>query len=263
MASRARRETWFEKNQVKILKYGVVAAVALMFLGGFYVSYQMFRLSARTEEQARIVDSLAVGLDSSRKQLRDNGITPSVPSAEKVVEQIQGEPGAKGEPGEPGADGRQGPPGSTGPSGPPGPRGPKGDPGEDGREGTPGAAGDIGPSGAPGANGSDGVPGPQGPQGEPGPQGPQGEPGPRGPQGEPGRDGALPPSATFNHADGTSEHCTLRSDGRTYDCEWSDPGESPPATEPSSTPTPSDAPRRRPVTMSHVYAIVSERKRSP
>jgi len=274
----APRESWIEKHQVRLLKYGVVAAFVLMIAGGFYVSYLLFSLSARTEEQARVVESLAENLDTSRKQLQNNGITPSAPPAKDVVKQVEGQPGAKGDPG------NEGPPGPTGPSGPSGPRGPKGDTGEQGKtgqEGTPGVAGEVGPSGAPGVNGADGtdgtngadgtngVDGAVGPQGPAGPTGPQGPPGPQGevgPQGEAGATGTLPGTMKINHATGTSETCTLR-DGNTYDCVADTPA--PPTTPPttlkktrtSGTSSPSEPGQQNPMTMSYLYAIV-DRKRS-
>lgn len=241
---------WLERNQAKVLRFSVIALFLLMLLSGFYVSYQLSSLSHRNEEQEKVVGLLAKNLDTSREQLKDHGITPSAPPAKSVVEQVQG---AKGDTG---AQGAQGPPGPTGSPGPTGPRGPKGDTGEGGQDGAPGAAGSTGPSGAPGADGSAGDAGPAGPQGEPGPAGPTGPEGPKGDKGDPG---TMPSTMTIHHADGTTETCTLQSDGSTYDCSYSTP--------PSSTPTdsPTDAPMKSPkdsaALMSLAYAIVSDRKR--
>ncbi len=261
---------WFDRNQFRVLKVAVAAIFGLVLLTGAYVSFQLFTLSDRTNEQGATIAALSENLDSSREQLKDNGITPTVPPAKTVVEKVEGSPGAKGDTG---AQGVEGPAGPIGPSGSPGPRGPKGDTGETGQAGVPGAAGETGPSGAPGTNGQDGAegtrgePGPAGPQGEQGIQGPQGEAGPTGPAGP---QGTLPPTMTINHSDGSSETCTLRNDGSTYDCSGA------PAVPPTSTdaPTPSqqvtssdyrrDSPQGpiSPSGLSQVYAIVSERKRS-
>jgi hypothetical protein len=257
---------WFDRNQFTVLKLAVAAIFALVLLTGAYVSFQLFTLSDRTNQQGDTITALSQSLDSSRKQLQDNGITPTVPPAKTVVEKIEGSPGAKGDTG---AAGVQGPAGSPGPSGSAGPRGQKGDTGnagDTGQAGTSGVAGETGPSGAPGVNGKDGQDGAQGPQGDPGPAGPQGEAGaagPQGPQGDPGPQGTLPSTMTINHADGSTETCTLQGDS-TYNCSGT-----------SSTPAPTDTPSAlssdyerntpqgpsRPVWMSQVYAIVSDRKR--
>lgn len=160
---------WFDRNQFTVLKLAVGAIFLLVLLTGAYVSYQLFTLSDRTNQQGDTITALSQNLDSSRKQLQENGITPTVPPAKTVVEKIEGSPGAKGDTG---ATGVQGPVGPTGPSGSPGPRGQKGDTGSTGQTGTSGVAGETGPSGAPGVDGTDGK---DGAQGEPGPAGPQGE----------------------------------------------------------------------------------------
>lgn len=259
---------WFDRNQFLVLKLAVAAIFGLVLLTGAYVSYQLFSLADRTNEQGATISALSQGLDSSRDQLKDNGITPTVPPAKTVVERIEGSPGAKGDTG---AQGVVGPSGPTGPSGSPGPRGPKGDTGETGQEGVPGAAGETGPSGAPGTNGADGtngVDGAQGPQGEPGPPGAQGEPGPRGEKGETGDQGpqgTLPGTMTINHSDGTTETCTLEGDS-TYNCSGSGPAPQPSDTEQAmaSSYRSGDDPQgpSDPTPMSQVYAIVSERKRT-
>jgi len=258
---------WFDRNQFRVLKVAVAVIFGLVLLTGGYVSYQLFKLSDRTNQQGVTISALSESLDSSREQLQDHGITPTVPPAKTVVEQVKGDPGAKGDTG---AQGVQGPAGPPGPSGSPGPRGPKGDTGNMGQAGAPGVAGETGPSGAPGANGVDG---PQGVQGEPGPAGPKGEPGdpgPTGPTGPPGPQGTLPQTMTLNHADGTSETCTLQSDGSTYNCSGNGPAPQPSGSDsPSTQVTASDYHRdrapeqpQRPSGLSQVYAIVSERKRS-
>jgi hypothetical protein len=254
---------WFDRNQFTVLKLAVGAIFVLVLMTGGYVSYQLFTLSDRTNQQGDTITALSQNLDSSRKQLQDNGITPTVPPAKTVVEKIEGSPGAKGDTG---ASGTQGPAGSPGPSGSPGPRGQKGDTGDTGQSGASGVAGETGPSGAPGADGKDGQDGAQGAQGEPGPAGAKGETGdtgPQGPQGEPGPQGTLPSTMTINHADGSTETCTLQGDS-TYNCS---------GTAASPTPTDSsqamssdyrrDTPQgpSRPLWMSQVYAIVSDRKR--
>lgn len=251
--SKEKTPGWFQQNQVRLLKWSVIAAFLAVVAGGFFVSYSIFQLGEKGKQRDVTIAALSKGLDQSREQLRDNGITPTVPPAETVVEQVKGDPGPKGDVG---AQGEQGPPGPTGPSGSPGPRGEKGD---TGREGVPGAAGETGPSGAPGTNGSDGQDGAQGAQGEPGPPGPQGEPGPmgpmgpEGPEGPEGPQGTLPGTMTINHSDGSSETCTLQEDGSTYNCSGNGPAPQP---SPGDDPGPSE-----PARMSQVYAIVSDRKR--
>lgn len=255
---------WFERHQFQVLKAAVSVIFLLVLVTGAYVSFQLFTLSDRTNQQGDTITALSQSLDSSRKQLQDNGITPTVPPAKTVVEKIEGSPGAKGDTG---AAGIQGPAGPVGPSGSAGPRGQKGDTGETGQTGVSGVAGETGPSGAPGTSGQDGKDGAQGAQGDPGPQGPQGDKGAtgdQGPQGDPGPAGTLPSTMTINHADGTTETCTLQGDS-TYNCSG-DQG-SPTPTDPASPAMASDyrqnTPQQpsRPVWMSQVYAIVSDRKR--
>jgi hypothetical protein len=277
---------WFDRNQFHVLKAAVIAIFALVLMTGAYVSYQLFTLSDRTNEQGATITALSKNLDSSREQLKDNGITPTVPPAKTVVERIEGSPGAKGDTG---ASGVEGPPGPTGPPGSPGPSGPrgqKGDTGDTGQGGVPGAAGENGPSGAPGADGSDGSNGAdgtsgkdgqtgpqgiQGPQGEPGPAGATGEQGPTGPpgpEGAQGPQGTLPGTMTINHSDGSTETCTLEGDS-TYNC--SGTGPEPEPTDTSSPTEQATASSYRhgnqqqpsePARMSQVYAIVSDRKRT-
>lgn len=249
--SKEKTPGWFQRNQVQLLKWSVIAAFVAVVAGGFFVSYAIFQLGEKGKQRDVTIAALSEGLDQSREQLRDNGITPDVPPAETVVEQVKGEPGPKGDEG---PKGEQGPPGPVGPSGSPGPRGEKGDTGQ---VGVPGVAGETGPSGAPGTDGQDG---PEGAQGEPGPAGPQGEQGPmgpvgpEGPQGPPGPQGTLPGTMTINHADGTSETCTLEGES-TYNCSGTGP-----SPDPTDTQQPEE-PGQEPVRMSQVYAIVSERKR--
>jgi hypothetical protein len=258
---------WFDRNQFTVLKLAVGAIFLLVLLTGAYVSYQLFTLSDRTNQQGSTITALSQSLDSSRKQLQDNGITPTVPPAKTVVEKIEGSPGAKGDTG---ASGVQGPAGSPGPSGSTGPRGPKGDTGDTGQSGVSGVAGETGPSGAPGTSGQDGKDGTQGAQGDPGPVGPtgpqgdKGETGDQGPQGDPGPAGTLPSTMTINHADGSTETCTLQGDS-TYNCSGT-AASSPTPTDTSqalSSDYPHNTPQgpTRPMWMSQVYAIVSDRKR--
>lgn len=273
-AHAAQGPSWFTRNQEKVLRVTVIGMFFAMLAGGFLVSKWMFDLSNRFEERGQVIDLLAKNLDGSRDQLKDNGITPTAPPASQVVKEVQGEPGAKGDAG---AQGAQGPSGQPGPSGSPGPRGEQGPKGDDGAEGAPGAAGQTGPSGVPGADGES-IEGPQGPMGPSGPPGPQGEPGADGQDGQDGadgqpgadgKDGTLPPTMTVNHADGSTEHCTLREDGSTYDCTSTPPAgggetEEPPAGEQVSAyhgDSGGDERPKGPMTMSHLYAIVSERKR--
>lgn len=241
-------EAWLDRNQGRVLKYSVIGLFLLMVLSGFYVSRQLWSLSNQNAEREKVVAELANNLDSSREQLEDHGITPSVPPAKTVVEQVQG---AKGDPGAQGPRGVQGPPGPTGSPGPTGPRGPQGDEGlngEAGQDGTPGAAGETGPSGAPGVNGDNGQAGPQGEQGVQGPVGPQGPTGPAGPAGPAGKDGGLPQSLTFRRGE-VSETCTLQNDGQTYVCSTTDPVNDEDQDGNSKGP------------LSVVYAIVADRKR--
>lgn len=254
-------EGWFDKNQERILRTTVIGMFFLMLAGGFFVSKWMFDLSTRFEERGNVVDVLAQNLDATRKQLQENGITPSAPPAKEVVKEIQGTPGEKGDDGPPGSDG------PAGPSGPRGLKGEKGDPGEDGEDGTPGVAGETGPSGAPGVDGTDGPQGPvgpSGPPGEPGPKGPAGQPGeqgPRGPQGPDGNPGTLPQEIAFDHETGPDEECVLQSDGKTYKCTNVPPEKPEVNTVAMASSSSRENPQKSPVTMSVVYAIVSDRKR--
>lgn len=265
------RPSWFTRNQAAVLRATVIGMFVLMIFGGFFVSKWMFDLRRDFDGRGEVVDVLAENLDATRKQLKDNGITPSAPPAKQVVEDVEGTPGEKGDQGDPGLIG---PSGLTGPSGPPGPRGPKGDRGdlgETGEDGTPGVAGDIGPSGAPGVNGNDGLNGTNGNDGPQGPAGPEGPEGPRGEKGEKGDAGSLPPSMTIVR-DGSVETCTLQADGTTYACtaipaSGPDTGETPETNTPESravmTPASShQEPGKSPVLMSYAYAIVADRKRS-
>lgn len=239
-------EGWLDRNQARVLKYSVIGLFLLMVLSGFYISRQLWSLSNQNAEREKVVAELANNLDSSREQLEDHGITPSVPPAKTVVEQVQGE---KGDPGARGPRGEQGPPGPTGSPGPTGPRGPQGDEGDNGeagQDGTPGAAGETGPSGAPGVDGKNGEDGQDGQDGQDGEQGPPGPAGPPGPRGEAG---SLPSTMTFKRSDGTTETCTLQDDGQTYVCSTTDPVND----------EQKDGNSERPLSV--VYAIVADRKR--
>lgn len=259
--TKEKKPSWLYRNQVRLLKWSVIAAFVAVFVGGFYIAYSIFQLSEKGRERDVTIAALSKSLDESRNQLSDHGIKPTVPSSKTVVEQVKGDAGPQGV---------QGPPGPVGPSGSPGPRGQNGSDGSDGQAGAPGAAGETGPSGAPGASGKDGsqgVAGPQGEAGPPGPQGPAGDPGPQGPQGDPGPAGTLPPTMTINHSDGTTETCTLQGDS-TYNCTSSPTPEPTPTATPTSTESasvnPQDGQKDKPsfpVFLSQAYAIVAERKR--
>ena len=80
---------WFDRNQFTVLKLAVGAIFLLVLLTGAYVSYQLFTLSDRTNQQGDTITALSQNLDSSRKQLQENGITPTVPPAKTVVEKIE------------------------------------------------------------------------------------------------------------------------------------------------------------------------------
>ncbi len=261
--------TWLERNQLRVLRWSVIAAFVAVIAGGCYISYAILQLGEKGKERDVMISALSKSLDDSREQLKDNGITPSAPPAKQVVESVEGQPGARGATGPTGPKGDDGPPGPTGPTGPPGPRGEKGDTGdngENGEAGAPGAAGESGPSGAPGANGENGQAGVPGPAGPAGPEGPVGPQGPQGDRGEKGDPGTLPETLTINHADGSSETCT-RSGDSTYNCTSNVPPTTDPDTEPQAGQQVSaytGGGREHPgspVTMSQVYAIVSERKR--
>jgi hypothetical protein len=140
------------------------SVVALLLLGVTMV----LRIWANEREIAALnttAAELASGLTTTRNQLQEHGIQPSVPPAERI---IQGVPGIQGIPGVPGVAGPMGPQGPPGPAGSPGPVG------SPGAAGSPGAVGPSGAAGAPGVNGSNGANGQDGAPGAPGPQGPQG-----------------------------------------------------------------------------------------
>jgi hypothetical protein len=123
------------------------------------------RLADGQSAQATVISRLSDGLDTTRKQLQQHGVTPSAPPAKTIVGDVPGVPGAAGEQGVPGA---------------------AGSPGASGSPGKPGADSTVpGPAGAPGADST--VPGPQGPQGVPGAD--STVPGPKGDQGVAGQDG--------------------------------------------------------------------------
>ncbi len=260
---------WLDRNQMRLLKGGMITVFLMLLLGGFYISYEIRGATQRADASARAVKSLSKNLDSSRKQLTDHGITPSAPPAKTVIQQVGGIPGAAGAPGRNGTSGIPGPSGPPGPSGSPGSAGhdgSSGEPGKNGQDGVPGADGAAGPTGPPGipgaagadgTNGVDGKNGQDGKDGAPGPQGEKGDPGPTGPA------GTLPPTITFNRDTGT-ETCTLDSGSdSSYTCTTQPPGA-------GGTPSPTTASLRSatapqqqgfPLVLSGMYAIVSDRKR--
>ncbi|BBA99294.1 hypothetical protein RVR_5848 [Actinacidiphila reveromycinica] len=171
---------------------GWVAALALaafiaMALHSVQDSNQ--RLAKGQAAQKTVISRLSSGLDTSRKQLQQHGVTPSAPPAKSIVQDVPGVPGTPGVKGEPGS---------------PGPSGPPGKPGKDSTV--------PGPAGSPGADstvpGPEGSPGVAGTQGDPGPAGPAGKDGTDGKDGQDGKDGAPPAGWTFTDATGQSYTCS-------------------------------------------------------
>lgn len=150
------------------------------------------RLADGQEAQATVIARLSAGLDTTRQQLQQHGVTPSAPPAQSIVGGVPGVPGTPGAQGEPGS---------------PGVKGDKGDPGV--------AASPIpGPSGPPGQPGADStVPGPQGAPGAdstvPGPKGDQGAQGVAGKDGRDGTDGKPPSGWSWTDPAGVSYSCTM------------------------------------------------------
>jgi hypothetical protein len=138
------------------------------------------RLAREQDAQATVISKLSSGLDTTRRQLEQRGITPSAPPAQSIVRGVPGVPGVAGAQGIPGPAGSPGPvstvPGPSGPPGKPGPvatvSGPPGPPGPTGPAST--VSGPPGPAGAPGADST--VPGPKGDKGDPGTPGAPGQP---------------------------------------------------------------------------------------
>lgn len=157
-------------------------------------------------QQGTVISRLATGLDTTRKQLQQHGVTPRAPAASSIVRGVQGVPGIPGP---------VGPSGSPGIAGSPGPSGAPGQPGRNGSNGSPGPAGASGAPGSPGPAST--VAGPAGPSGPPGPAGKDGTDGKDGAQGPAGP----PPSGwTFVYTDelgkSTTYNCTPDSDGSTH-----------------------------------------------
>ncbi|MFE2832144.1 hypothetical protein ACFXI6_14020 [Streptomyces mirabilis] len=173
------------------------------------------QLAQGQQAQATVIAKLATGLDTTRKQLKQHGVTPKAPAASSIV---------KGVPGVPGVPGPAGPSGSSGVAGSPGPSGMPGQPGQSGRNGSPGIAGSpgpAGPSGSPGV-GATGAAGQTGATGPAGPQGPKGDTGDQGQKGDTGATGPAPSGWSFTYppgALGVTYNCTPDSDGSThYSC---------------------------------------------
>ena len=146
-----------------------LALAAFIALALHSVETANHHLASGQQAQATVISRLADGLDTTRQQLQQHGVTPSAPPAQSIV---RGVPGVQGVPG------LQGEPGPTGPTGPAGAEGPAGRPGATGPEGPPGADSTIpGPAGSPGATGPTGAPGPAGPAGKDGTDGRDGAPG--------------------------------------------------------------------------------------
>lgn len=152
--------------------------VAALLLAGFValvlhsVEASNRRLADGQTAQAEVITRLSSGLDTTRQQLQQHGVTPSAPPADSIVQGVPGVPGVAGPPGAPGVPGPSGPPGPSGAPGSPGPvstvpgpAGPAGMAGAQGIAGTPGVDGKDGAPGTPGAPGKDGAPGPAGPAG--------------------------------------------------------------------------------------------------
>lgn len=153
------------------------------------------RLADGQEAQATVIARLSAGLDTTRQQLQQHGVTPSAPPAQSIVggvPGVPGTPGAQGEPGSPGVKGDKGDPGVAA-SPIPGPSGPPGQPGADSTV--------PGPQGAPGADST--VPGPKGDQGNPGVAGQDGK------DGRDGTDGKSPSGWSWTDPAGVSYSCTM------------------------------------------------------
>lgn len=166
--------------------------------------------------------------DALASQVQKLGATP-----------VAGPPGSRGEAGK-SIVGPRGPRGSPGPSGPPGP------------SGSPGKTGSPGASGSPGVVGASGSPGVDGVNGSPGPAGVQGEPGPAGADGKDGADGQPPDGWTYTDPAGV-----------TYDCERAsnfDPSHPRYECTATSTPPPSDTPKKGLLGMVGLVSFASYRK---
>lgn len=204
---------------------GVVAAWAGALLLAGFIALAMHSLEASNRrladgqaKQQTVISRLSTGLDTTRQQLQQHGVTPSAPPAQSIV---HGTPGA---PGETGAQGIPGPISTV-----PGPSGPPGAPGADstvpGPAGSPGADSTVpGPAGSPGAVGAQGDPGPAGPAGKDGTDGKDGAP------------GAPPAGWTYTDPSGRSYSCSPVADfdpsSPRYTC--SETTSTPPPESPSS-----------------------------
>lgn len=209
------------------------------------------RLQQEQTAQGTVISRLATGLDTTRRQLTQHGVTPKVPAASSIVKGVQGVPGVPGP---------VGPSGSAGAAGRPGPSGAVGAPGRDGSNGSPGVAGSPGPTGPPGATGQPGMAGqsgaagPVGPTGPAGPQGPKGDTGGQGPKGDPGPTGPPPSGWTFTYppgALGVTYNCTPDSAGSThYSCQPAD----------GATPPKGNSPAKSAVSLASLLAMAAYRR---
>lgn len=207
------------------------------------------QLAQGQQAQATVIAKLATGLDTTRKQLKQHGVTPKAPAASSIVKGVQGVPGVPG------------PAGATGAAGTAGSPGPSGAPGRNGSNGSPGAAGSpgpAGPSGSPGASatGAAGQTGSTGPVGPQGPRGDQGEQGPKGDTGDTGATGPAPSGWSFTYppgALGVTYNCTPDGVGSThYSCA--------PA---SSAPLKSNSPAKGAIAVGGLLAMAAYRRLDP
>lgn len=113
-------------------------------------------MEAGQRSRDTVITKLADGLDTTRHQLEQHGVTPSAPPARSIVQGVPGAPGATGAQGVAGPSGAPGATGATGPAGSPGPTGAQG---VAGVEGPAGPQGPTGPAGADGKDGTDGAAG--------------------------------------------------------------------------------------------------------
>lgn len=202
------------RNDRKMAAAALMAAVAILVVGGIIGSIFLFKQSHDISAQSRAINQLGSSVDTLRGQQEycsqpkvpksdPRCQTPAAPPAKEIIG-AQGVPGDQGVQGPQGAQGVQG---IQGVPGVPGQRGPQGLPGSSpacllevsrcvgatGAEGKPGASSTIpGPTGLEGKPGAAStVPGPAGPDGKQGvPGGDSTVPGPVGPAGPEGPKGA-------------------------------------------------------------------------
>ncbi|MFE2486081.1 hypothetical protein ACFXGR_22825 [Streptomyces mirabilis] len=207
------------------------------------------QLAQGQQAQATVIAKLASGLDTTRHQLKQHGVTPKAPAASSIVKGVQGVPGVPG------------PAGATGAAGTAGSPGPSGAPGRSGSNGSPGAAGSpgpAGPSGSPGV-GNTGAAGQTGSTGPAGPQGPKGDTGEQGPKGDTGATGAAgpPPSGwSFTYPPGAL--------GVTYNCTPDGAGSTHYSCAPAgSAPLKSNSPAKGAVAVGGLLAMAAYRRLDP